>query len=525
MGMTTRTLVVCLISSASIVCLKAQPAFEVADVHVSPTSTAPNKRGGFMRGERYEVRNATMIDLIRSAWGVDADKVVGGPGWLDIDRFDVIAIGPAGTTPESLQPMLQALLAERFKLVVHRDSRPFPEYVLTAGTHPRLKEAAAGGESGCHRSPQNANVSCRNITMAQFAARLPQMAGDYFQGNPLIDLTQLKGSWDFTLTWTGRNQMLTAGLATAEAGGTSIYDALEKQLGLKLDVQKVPMPVIAVDSVNEKPTGNASGVSQSLPAIPTEFEVAVIKPSAPGSTQRSFRFEPGGRIDLQDFTLRELIKFAWDFKDLDVIDNDEMLVGAPKWLDTERFDITAKAAAPGPTIDRDSLHLMLRTLLRDRFKLAAHNENQLVPVYTLVAVKPKLRKADLSSRAGCRLVPAPSGAAPLFFMVCRKTTMSQLAENLQPWGGIYVPHPVIDSTRLEGAWDFILSWSPPHLLQGCGGCSREAGLAAAAAGGDPNGGLTLVEALDKQLGLKLKLEKYPMPVLVIDHVEPRPTEN
>jgi uncharacterized protein (TIGR03435 family) len=105
--------------------------------------------------------------------------------------------------------------------------------------------------------------------------------------------------------------------------------------------------------------------------------------------------------------------------------------------------------------------------------------------------------------------------------------MAQLAEQLQPMGGIYIPHPVIDSTGLEGAWDFVLSWSPPHLIAGCGGCSREAGLAAvaAAAGEGPNGGLTIVEALDKQLGLKLKLQKHPMPVLVIDHVEQTPTEN
>jgi hypothetical protein len=224
--------------------------------------------------------------------------------------------------------------------------------------------------------------------MAQFANRLPLMAGDYFQGNLLVDLTQLKGSWDFTLIWTWRNA-----LAAAGTSGISIYDAVGMQLGLKLDVQKIPMAVIAVDSVNEKPTPNLPGVSQTPPAIPTEFEVAVIKPSAPGSTQRSVRIEPGGRIDLRGFTLKALIKFAWDFQDNDVKDNDDMLVGTPKWLDSERFDITAAPATPGtssgpqtgPPIDLDSVHLMLRALLVDRFKLATHNENQPVSVYALVA--------------------------------------------------------------------------------------------------------------------------------------------
>ena len=545
MKTTTRTLVVCLITP----CLfaeaqESQPVFELADVRASASSTDSNMRGGFIRGGRYELRNATMVDLIGTAWGVDPDKVAGGPGWLDANRFDVIAKAPANTAPESLRLMLQALLADRFKLVVHRDTRPFPEYVLTAGKHPQLKESSGGGESSCQPGPQNAqsttastipnaSFSCHNITMAQFAERLPQMAGDYFQGNPLVDLTQLKGSWDFTLKWTGRNA-----LAAAGTSGISIYDAVGRQLGLKLDVQKVPMAVIAVDSVNEKPTPNLPGVSQSLPAIPTEFEVAVIKPSPPGSTQRSLRMEPGGRIDLRGFTLKALIKFAWDFQDNDVKDNDDMLVGAPKWLDAERFDIAATPATPGtssgpqtgPPIDLYSVHLMLRALLVDRFKLATHNENQPVSVYALVAAKPKLKKADSSNRPGCRFAPAPPGttmASAIFPLTCRNTTMAQLAGQLQPMGGIYIPHPVIDSTELEGAWDFALSWSPPHLIEGCSGCSREAGLAAvaAAAGAGPNGSSTLVEALDKQLGLKLKLQKHPMPVLVIDHVEQKPTEN
>jgi uncharacterized protein (TIGR03435 family) len=103
-------------------------------------------------------------------------------------------------------------------------------------------------------------------------------------------------------------------------------------------------------------------------------------------------------------------------------------------------------------------------------------------------------------------------AAPLFSMSCRNTSMVQLAENLQPWGGVYVRHPVIDATGLTGAWDFTVRWSPPHLL-------------AAAPTADPNGALTLVGALDRQLGLKLRLQKTPVAVLVVDHVESMPSAN
>ena len=74
-----------------------------------------------------------MVDLIRTAYGVDADKVLGGPSWLESDRFDVIAKAPPSATPETAKLMLQALLAERFKLVVHTDSHALPGFVLTVG--------------------------------------------------------------------------------------------------------------------------------------------------------------------------------------------------------------------------------------------------------------------------------------------------------------------------------------------------------------------------------------------------------
>ena len=70
-----------------------------------------------MRGGRYRLRHATMLELVRIAYDVDARKVLGGPTWLELDRFDIRAMVPAGTTSTGVKPMLQALLAERFSLV------------------------------------------------------------------------------------------------------------------------------------------------------------------------------------------------------------------------------------------------------------------------------------------------------------------------------------------------------------------------------------------------------------------------
>jgi len=534
MNKTTRTLVVCLIAFLAGVKAARAQKFEAADIHPSVRTRAirmpyinSEMRAGFTGGGRYELQMATMTDLIGFAWGVDTYRVIGGPDWMDRDHFDVIAKVPADTKTASLRLMLQALLAERFKLVVHKDTRAFPQYALMAGKHPLLNPAAGIGESGCQSPPQNAQdiaagaglsatVSCHNMTMAEFANRLPRMARNYFQASPVVDLTGIEGSWDFTLKWTERNL-----LAATGAEGTTIFSAVEKQLGLKLEVQQVPVPVVVVDSVNEKPTDNLPGVAEELPAIPTRFEVADIKPSAPGSTQRSFRGEPGGRIDVRGFTLKDLIKIAWGIEDLDVIDqvagsdSDDRLVGAPKWLDAARFDIVARAQS-GTSAGLQT-ELLLRALLADRFKLTTHYEDQPITVYAMVAAKPKLKKADPSNRPSCRNAPAPSGSMPIFSLTCRNTTMAELADELPAFGAAYVTHPVVDETGLEGGWDFVLNWSPPHLIRSGSG---EAGQPA-----DPNGAFTIVEALEKQLGLKLVLQKHPMPVLVIDHVEREPTDN
>src|ERR1051326_7070188 len=85
-------------------------AFDLADVHSSPHVINPFMRGGVLRGGRYDVRTASMVDLISTAYGIDRDKVQGGPSWLDTDRFDIAAKAPANTPPETVRLMLQSLL-------------------------------------------------------------------------------------------------------------------------------------------------------------------------------------------------------------------------------------------------------------------------------------------------------------------------------------------------------------------------------------------------------------------------------
>ena len=345
--------------------------------------------------------------------------------------------------------------------------------------------------------------------MSALAESLRRMAPGYIQGNPVVDQTGLQGAWDFSFRWVGRGQVAAAG-----GDGVSLFGAIEK-LGLKLELKNIPSPVVVVDRVNEKPTDNLPGVTQSLPEIHQQFEVAEIKPSPPETKEGRFSIKPGGRLDGQGITLKDLIEFAWE------VDDDEGLVGGPKFLDTRNGSILspkASAAVSGSgqqaQMDFDSLSLMVRALLADRFKLKVHSDVQPVTVYALVAGKAKMKAADPANRTSCKnsamnVTNVASSVSRTF--ICQNISMAQFADKLPTIGRDYLNHPVVDLSGLDGAWDFSLNFSPVRAMN-VGNTS------------DPNGAISLFEALDKQLGLKLEQQKHPMPVIVIDHLEETPTD-
>lgn len=337
---------------------------------------------------------------------------------------------------------------------------------------------------------------------------------------PVVNRTGIHGTWDFTLRWTSRTS---PGVSGSE--GISLFDAVDKQLGLKLAPRKVPVPVLAIDSVNETPSPNPPDISSAFPPPPSEFEVAAIKPSKPDGGNPSAKLQHG-RLSAQNISLRLLIEAAWD--DLP----DELLADAPKFLDTTRYDVFAEAPlpAPGTETDEDDLRRMLRTLLTDRFKLKTHFEERPVEGYVLSSQKPKMAKADLSNRTGCHEGPGPDGKDPRIrnpllgrLLTCQNMTMAQFAQELPSLAGGYARIDVLDATGLTDAYDFTLSFSNIGQLRG-----RGPGQAAPAEGDatpEPNGAVSLPEAIRQQLGLKIEIRKHPMQVLVIDHIEEKPTEN
>ncbi len=506
----------------------AEPAakFELADVHPSARSTNPDASdvsGGLMHGGRYHLRRATMLDLVRMAYGVDAKKVLGGPNWLEMDRFDIRAKAPAGTTATTVKPMLQALLAERFGLVVHEDKKPVPAWALTAAKHTLLKKAEGSDDGGCHstNTGELVDVTCHNMPLAAFVSRMTNIDGawNYVNDNPVVDQTGLDGGWDFEFKFSRR---VRASIAGAEI--VSLFDGLEK-IGLKLDPALLPMPVVVVDRVNRTPTPNPPDIERGLPPVPTEFEVAEVKPTDPDYHGDSdVQLQENGRLNAHSMTLKEMIEEVWGV-------TDEMLVGAPKFAEVDRWDIVAKApdamAAEGDA-DVDSIFTMMKALLADRFKLAVHYEDRPISAYTMTAPKPKLKMADPASRTSCKEGPPtlvkvdPRNTNPVLgrLLTCTNASMAYLAEQLPYLANGYVHSPVQDSTGLDGGFDFTLSFSTAGQVQG-----NNVSVPGSKTASDPNGAIPLPEAMEKQLGLKMELQKRPLPVLVIDHIEEKPTDN
>jgi uncharacterized protein (TIGR03435 family) len=208
-------------------------------------------------------------------------------------------------------------------------------------------------------------------------------------------------------------------------------------------------------------------------------------------------------------------------------------------MDSTRWVVEAKAAAEedaqvgwnGANLDLNSMRMMLRALLVDRFKLQAHMEDRLVPGYALVAVKGgnKLKRADASNRAGCKEGPGADGKDPRFenplasrLVTCRSMTLAQFAAELSkptnedhPILGDFPP--IVDATGSSGRYDMTINFTPPSGIPSGAGDSVVAS--------EPDGTISIFEALDKQLGLKLESRKVMGQVLVIDHVNETPTDN
>ena len=198
--------------------------------------------------------------LIRHAYQVEADQIHGGPDWIDAARYDIEAkmektaaeglqkLGPDHADLEQRQ-MMQALLADRFKLVVHRDTRAVPVYDLVlAENGPKTQQSLPGDAEAQGRVIQvsNGHISGREVPIATLASLLSEQLG-----RSVIDKTGLANHYDVTLQWpmSANGQQETENSSAAESSREMILAAVADQLGLKLEPHEVPMEILVIDLV------------------------------------------------------------------------------------------------------------------------------------------------------------------------------------------------------------------------------------------------------------------------------------
>jgi uncharacterized protein (TIGR03435 family) len=257
-----------------------------------------------------------------------------------------------------------------------------------------------------------------------------------------------------------------------------------------------------------------------------EYDVATIKPTKPSDNgvRSGINYPPDG-FTVTGLTLQTLIQQAYGIQNY-------QLLGAPAWLNSERYDVDAKMDSSvadalqklSPEDRFPARQKMLQALLADRLKLAFHRETKELPIYLLVTAKngPKLKEAkpDNSDSKG---VQGRGGRGGPGMSTTSRVGSESLTAQAVPISGLaqllarYLKRNVVDKTGLTRNYDFTLQWA-----------TDESGMQPApASGGAPppeSGGPTLSAALQEQLGLKLESGKGPVEIIVIDHVE-RPSGN
>jgi uncharacterized protein (TIGR03435 family) len=273
----------------------AAPVYEFDVATIKPNlSNNPGGVLGFLTEDSFRARNMNLRSIIRWAygmWGGQPDRVLGGPNWLDTDRYEIVAkVDPSvADALKRLPPdqrtlmqerMVQKFLADRFKLAIHLAPKESSVYALViAKNGPKLHDAVPGdsyehafeggpakagdiiGVMGSDSSGQTMTLSCFGVSMPALARRLTVQAGQLVE-----DRTGLTGSYDFTLKyWLVLHMVGAAPEAAADAqsavsasdpaGGPSLFSAIQQQLGLKLDSTKGHIDLVVIDHV-EKPSGN-----------------------------------------------------------------------------------------------------------------------------------------------------------------------------------------------------------------------------------------------------------------------------
>jgi uncharacterized protein (TIGR03435 family) len=245
---------ICVLGQAN---ARAQPAprteFEVATVRQSPPPPGDliDINLGTLRNGRLTFANASLSDCLKFAWQIVSDDQISGPDWIKSKavRFDIVAQAPPDTPRDRLSLMLQALLADRLKLVLHHERKTLPFLALVTGRNgSKLSKPSDANNSGGNIAARG-RITANHMSMQGLVTLLSR-----FERQAVVDMTGLQGEFAFHLEWMPEAGGTAA--ATDIPSGPSIFTAVEEQLGLKLESRKAPLDVLVVDHAEKVPTEN-----------------------------------------------------------------------------------------------------------------------------------------------------------------------------------------------------------------------------------------------------------------------------
>ena len=277
-----RGFIVCLNLAIGVTLSAQQPVSDVAKATFDVASVKPNKSGdqssrvGMSPNGRFTATNVTLKQLVTNAYNLRSFQIIGGPNWFEADRFDIVATAGHEITPTAAGPpaeliaMVRNLIADRFRLVAHAETKEMPIFTMVlarldrtlgsqlvassfdcetaarAGAPPPSGPATAASQGRpigpCSQRIGSGMLAARTVTMERLAQSLSGV-----MDRLVIDKTGLAGSFDVDLIWTPDPK--------GDTSGPSIFTALQEQLGLKLESARGPMEVLVIDGA-ERPAAD-----------------------------------------------------------------------------------------------------------------------------------------------------------------------------------------------------------------------------------------------------------------------------
>jgi bla regulator protein blaR1 len=514
-----------------------------SSVTIAPsTNPSDTTRVTLMIGlDQFVSKNASLLQVIRQAYGVEDDRIANAPPWLTTDKYDFVATAGSPIAGQSLEAsgqiqrdMLKGVLEDRLKLSAHLEARNVPVYTLViAKNGPKLTASTASDlNSPSSHSPDSSGrrsgIQIHGTTL--IGQNVPIDALLFHLSRQLhrtvLNETGLSGTYEFTLNAPDSVAIGIDNSAPPESYESDLSTALQEQLGLALEPRETKMQVLVIDHV-ERPTPNQTANATSSVAPSATFDSVSLKLDEQGTD--SLRTGNGvirqrmqlipGEFHGENNSLREMVRMAYGIKDYQVF-------GAPDWMVTDLYDVDAKsqeaAVSALKKLPEDegtaAGRAMLQQLLAYRFGMQAHFETKQLPAYALIVLAAgKIHPASGScepSAAGPRTLrtdQVPCGEITTVGpgrLAGTKAPIKQLAAYLSEITG----RSVVDKTNLTARYDIALTWEPQYRVDRMPPLDRT----------EPSNP-SLLAAIQNQLGLKLELETAPVTLLVIDRVQ-KPSE-